>query len=394
MNATIDAGLKNRLNRIAVSLYFFIPGFVFGSWAGRIVFFKEKFNLSEEQLGFLLLALPVGSLSGLPFSGWAVKKFGSKKMITFASFGYPLMLLFIGFSQSVSMLATSLVIFGFMGNITNISNNTQAVGVENNYGRSIMSSFHGVWSLAGFASAGVSFLMVSLGFEPKIHFIIVAILVWGIMLYYNKNLLEQDINNFDSSEASEINKKKTGSLFTNKNIIVLGLIAFGCMCCEGTMFEWSAIYFKTIVQVPENLAIIGYASFMCTMAIGRFISDGIITKYGKKTVMRICGLLVAFGLTIAVSFPYFPTAMLGFFFVGFGVSSVVPTVYSIAGKTKNVNASIAMAAVSSIGFLGFVLGPPIIGFIAEASSLRWSFATIGLLGIMTSFLSQKIESNN
>jgi MFS family permease len=291
---------------------------------------------------------------------------------------YPILLIGIGYSNSIFQLASLLFLFGLFGNMMNISVNTQAVGVEHLYKRTIMASFHGVWSLAGFTGAAIGTLMIGLGISPLIHFIIIAVLTISISLIAQSKAIAKDDN-------------KTGSTFFAKPDMVLlklGLIAFCCMAAEGTMFDWSGVYFQKIVHAPTSLITIGYAAFMCSMAIGRFVGDKLVANFGKKRMLQASGIVIAIGLLIAVVFPSLIIATIGFLLVGFGVSSVVPLVYSQAGKSTKLSPGMALAAVSSIGFLGFLVGPPIIGFIAEAFGLQWSFTLIALLGLGTTLLAR------
>jgi len=157
------------------------------------------------------------------------------------------------------------------------------------------------------------------------------------------------------------------------------------------MFDWSVIYFKKVVLAPKEIMGLGYTAFMFTMATGRFIADSFSHRFGLKRTLQISGLLTATGLVIAVIFPYVYTALGGFLLVGFGVSSVVPLVYSAAGKSKTMSPGVAIAAVSTISFMGFLVGPPVIGFIAGALSLRASFTLIALMGICVSVFSTKAK---
>jgi MFS family permease len=172
----------------------------------------------------------------------------------------------------------------------------------------------------------------------------------------------------------------------DKSLMKLGVIAFCCMMCEGAMFDWSGIYFQKVVNAEKDLIGAGYTAFMSTMATGRFVADWVVGKLGFNRTIQISGLLIATGLGIAVAFPFIGTAIAGFFIVGFGVSSVVPLVYSEAGKSKLVSPGIALAAVSSIGFLGFLFGPPLIGVVAGLFSLRMSFLIIAIIGILVVLL--------
>ena len=164
------------------------------------------------------------------------------------------------------------------------------------------------------------------------------------------------------------------------------------MVCEGTMFDWSGVYFQKVVAVPKELTTLGYAAFMGTMASGRFISDFIVTRFGSRKVLEGSGILITTGLLLAVLFPTLIPATIGFLLVGFGVSSVIPLVYSAAGKSKTMSPGMALAAVSTIGFLGFLMGPPLIGLIAQAFSLRWSFSLIAILGFGTTLLAARVKT--
>jgi len=259
--------------------------------------------------------------------------------------------------------------------------NTQAVGVEGLYERSVMASFHGLWSLAGFSGALIGTFFVSQHLSPLIHFLVVIFLALGLVLFFFNNTLPHDTG-----------ARKTEKIFVrpDKKILLLGLIAFCTLLCEGAMADWSGIYFKTIVSAPAALITLGYVAFTSTMALGRFIGDSLVTKFGVKRMLQISGILITAGLLLSVFLPYLITATAGFLLVGFGVSSVVPIVYGVAGKSKTMSPGTALAAVSTIGFLGFLVGPPLIGFIAQAISLRWSFTLIGVLGFGTAILGSKL----
>lgn len=369
---------KPRIYRFAVAAFFFIAGISFASWASRIPDISRALNLHEGALGAVLFALPIGSMCSLPLSGWLVAKLGSRKVATISGLIYPTILICLGFSNTVPLLTITLFFFGLFGNMMNISVNTQAVGVEAMYNRSIMATFHGVWSLAGFTGAAVGTILISQGFDPYQHFIGIASVMICMALFSQKYILPYDQYHPDQPIFAK----------PDANLLKLGLIAFCCMAAEGTMFDWSGIYFQKVVQAPKNLTTLGYAAFMSTMAGGRFLGDRLVTRFGRKNILLGSGSVIATGLLTAVIFPSLVTATAGFLLVGVGVSSVVPVVYSEAGKSTTMSAGVALAAVSSIGFLGFLIGPPLIGFIAEWLGLQWSFALIALLGFGTTLLAR------
>ena len=371
-----NAIISSKANRMAVAGFFFIAGLSFASWASRIPDIKLRLQLNDAALGGVLFALPVGSMFSLPLAGWLVAKFGSKKIVTISLIGYPFVLLVIGVVATVWQLIATLFIFGLFGNLCNISINTQAVGVERLFNRSIMASFHGIWSLAGFTGAAIGTIIISFNISPLLHFIWITGISLVLMFSLARFALEKDTIHTNQP----IFAKPDGLLLR------LGLIAFSCMVCEGTMFDWSGVYFQKIVAVPKEFTTLGYAAFMGTMAGGRFVGDKMVMHFGPKKVLQGSGIVISVGLLLAVVFPFIVSATLGFLLVGFGVSSVIPLVYSAAGKSKTLSPGLALAAVSTIGFFGFLLGPPIIGFIAEATSLRWSFSLIAFIGFGTTIL--------
>jgi MFS family permease len=377
-----------RYYRIAVSTFYFIQGIIFASWASRIPDIQSRLNLSEGALGGVLFALPAGQLTAMMLSGYLVNKFGSKTTLSIGALLYPSGLLLLGSVQELWQLFGALFLFGMFGNLSNISVNTQAVGVERLYRRSIMASFHGLWSLAGFIGGVIATIMVSANISPLYHFIAVWIVAAILIISARKYVVPRD------AKPEIASGQKNRFVKPDAFIITLGLIAFACMICEGTMFDWTGIYFEKVVKAPKELTRLGYIAFMSTMAGGRFVSDAFVTRFGAKKILQVSGIIIVTGMLLAVAVPNIVFATLGFLLVGIGTSSVVPLVYSLAGRSRSIAPGIAMAMVSSIGFLGFLLGPPIIGFVAEASNLRISFALIAILGLGTTLLAKRLGALN
>ena len=367
--------------RVALGALFFFMGICFASWAARIPDIQSKFQLSEGQLGTLLLCLPIGSMVGLPIAGWSVHHYGSRIVILICSFAYALSLPLIGLAPNLWVIAPVLILFGMLGNIMNISLNTQALGLENQLGKSILASFHGVWSMAGFTGAGLGAGMIFLSFSPAAHYVVVALLSILMILLSQKFVIN---DKQAAGEEGGLVLRKPDSL-----LLRVGLISFLGMMAEGCMFDWSGVYFKKIVEAEPELVSLGYVCFMGAMAFGRFVTDKAINRYGKIPVLQISGILIFLGLLLAVLFPSLYTAALGFLLVGFGVASIVPVSYGIAGRSKLYSPSVALAMVSTLSFFGFLVGPPLIGFIAEAFNLQVSFALIAINGLgillLTSF---------
>jgi MFS family permease len=374
---------KKRI-RIAVAMVYFSMGLCFASWASRIPDIKTKLHLNDAMLGSILFALPVGQFLMMPFSGRLVTHFGSRKVILFALPFYTICLSNIGLVNAGWQLAIALFLFGLAGNLCNISINTQGVTTEKLYQRPIMASFHGGWSLAGFTGALIGLLMINLKVRPYWHFITVIIIVWFIIWINHPFLVK------GRSGAHNDGSKRRFFSRPDKILLQLGIIGFCSMASEGAMFDWSGVYFKDVVKAPQSLVILGYTSFMIMMATGRFVADYMTAKIGRKKLLQVCGVMISTGLFTSVLFPYLISCTFAFMLVGLGVSSIVPTVYSAAGRHTKVPAGIALATVSSVSFLGFLMGPPLIGYISEIAGLRYSFGVIGIFGMGISILVSRI----
>lgn len=371
-----------RKNRIAVGAIFFLHGLCFASWASRIPTIQETLQLSASTLGVVLFALPAGFFASLPFAGWLINLLGSRKVVTLSAALYILSLLSVGSSLTLIMLIISLIAFGFFANMLNISINTQAVFVERLFAKKLMASFHGLWSLAGFGGAAFGAWMMARHTSPFTHYIFIGIaflIVVPICAFY---LVDKD---------NAGNEKRPLFAVPDKALIGLGVIAFCSMMAEGAMFDWSGIYFAEVVNVSPELTGIGYTTFMIAMAGMRFVADAIASKFGLIRILQLSGTLTTAGLLLSVALPEFTTALAGFFLIGLGVSSVVPMVYSAAGKSRTMSAGTALTAVSSLGFMGLLIGPPLIGIIAEATNLRISFLALSLMSFLVVALSSRMS---
>lgn len=381
-NQTPSYAPKQKL-RLVVSAFFFFQGLSFATWASRIPDIKNALHLTDGALGSILLALPLGQMTMMLFSGQIVTHFSSKKVLMFAVILYSFGLTNMGLTQEPWQLAVALYFFGLSGNLCNISVNTQGLNVERLYGKSIMSSFHGVWSAAGVTGALIGFVMVHFQVSVYHHFWIVALIAWANVLFNAKKL------SLDAPHTHTVKKKIF--MKPERVLVQLGIIGFCCMAAEGAMFDWSGVYFRDVVKAKGALSIAGYASFMLMMASGRFLGDRVISSIGRKQTIQISGMLICFGLLLAVVFPYLIPSLIGFMMVGLGVSTIVPSVYSLAGTKASVPPSIALAMVSSVSYLGFLIGPPMIGYIAEIAGLRGSYAVIACMGVFISLFVSKLK---
>ena len=374
--------------RVATSLFFFGMGFCFSTWASRIPDIKSMLHLSEAALGTMLFALPVGQLIAMPISGKIVTKYGSRKISILGLLSYAICLPLLGAAKSEWQLAGGLFLFGFVSNFCTIAVNTQGVYTQQLFDKPIMGSFHGSWSLAGFFGALVGIMMLAFELSPLEHFSIALIFVILLISTNYKYII--------SAKSNQVKTQSNYSFFKNpdKTLLWLGVICFCGMASEGIMFDWSGVYFKEIIKAPGALAVLGYTTFMVSMASGRFLSDFLVHRFGIKKVLIISGLVISCGLYTAVLLPYLIPCTIAFMLVGFGVSNVVPIIFNIAGNNEKVPTGIALTIVSSISFLGFLIGPPMIGYIAELTSLKYSFAIVGVFGVLISLLVSRLKIFN
>lgn len=375
--------------RIAVFIFYFAQGICFSSWASRIPDIKNTFGLDDAAWGTILLMIPIGQICGMTLSGLLVSRLGSKRIFPIAIFGYVAMLLLIGLANTKYYLIINLIAFGFFGNFCNISVNTQAITLERMYGRSIMASFHGGWSAAGLIGASIGLLMSSLRVTPFVHFAIVAALVIAAVIL-NLRYLQEDVKHVKTKEEIASSKKNKPERF----LFLLGIVAFCGMAAEGAMSDWSGVYLQDVVGTSQRLAPLGLTTYMITMASGRFVVDKASARFGKKRIVQAGGCLIFLGLFLAVAFPNLIITIIAFMIIGFGTCSIVPTIYSIAGQKTKISTGMALTIVSSISFIGFLLGPPVIGYISNLTNLRYSYALIGLFGLCIVFLTSRLKVFN
>lgn len=357
--------------RIFLSAFFFLSGFVFASWASRIPTIKTAFNYNEAQLGTILLFMPISSLIGLPLSGWLVSRYDSRLPLTGGFILLSFAVLGIGFAHSTPMLIASISLLSFSFRILNISLNTQAIHLQKQFNRKINGSFHGLWSTGGIAGVGVCTVLVGLNVSIEWHLAVVALLTFLITLYGQRYLLRND-------RAATGNRLALGK--PDPYIVYLGLMVFFAAICEGGMFDWSGVFFKEVVNV--EIFTWGYLFFMICMALSRFASDAVVDRIGMSKTYIISAALIFIGIALPVLLPQFWPSLLGFCLVGFGTASIVPMTFTLAGYNKKYSPGMAISIIATYSIVGMLIGPPLIGYLAHAFNLRMSFITFALAGLM------------
>lgn len=378
--------LIRRKSRIANALFFFISGFGYAAWASRIPTIRTQFHLSDSMLGTLLFAMPIGLLCTLPLTNYLLGKYSSKKIMLLGSVFFNIVLCLTGFVTSVWQLFIILFCFGSSRNLLNISMNTQAVSVQKLYkDKSIITAFHGIWSIAGFSGAALGYILVSSGIGIQWHFPAVGLVMTLLTIHQYQ---------FALNEIPEPQKHKTLFSLPDKSVLNYAIIVFICMACENTMYDWSGVYFQKTMKASQTMATGAFALYMICMTMGRFAGDKIVNRIGVKKMLFYSATLLTSGFLLVVLLPYPVTGYIAFMMTGFGVSCISPLVFSIAGRSVKHNSASSLASISSISYLGFLAVPPAIGFISQVANIRVSFGIITLLAAFMVFLIYRIKDNS
>lgn len=362
--------LKSK-QRFFLSVFFFLSGFCFSTWASRIPTIKIFFDFNEAELGTVLLFMPISSLVGLPISGWLVSRYDSRVPLVFSFIFLTVSLSLIGFATTTIALIAAICLFSFNLRVLNISMNTQSITLQKQFDRNIVGSFHGLWSTGGIVGVGFSTILVAMKVSMSWHLVIVSVITLVATLVCYKFLIKND-------RVSTGNKLILGK--PDPFIIYLGMLVFLAATCEGGMFDWSGIYFKEVVNI--DLFTLGYLIFMISMALSRFASDRLVERFGMPKTYIFSASFIFIGIVMAIAFPTFWPSIVGFCLVGFGTAPIIPMTYMLAGTSRKYSAGMAISIIATYGIVGMLIGPPLIGYLAHAFNLRISFIALAILGIM------------
>lgn len=374
-----------RAARQALSMVFLVNGAVLATWVSRIPAIKAALTLSDGQLGLALLGMAVGALIAFPLTGWLASRFGSRLVTITAGALYCLVLPLLALAPSLLTLTLVLMLFGGFNGAMDVAMNANGVEVEERYGRRILSSLHGLFSLGGLIGAGLGALAAYVELAPLPHFGIATLVLALTLLLVGPRLLASPIK--PTSSSADASDHAPLFALPTKAVLGFGLIAFCAYISEGAMADWSAVYLRGSLGTSAAFAASGYAAFSLTMTITRLVGDALVTRLGPMRVVRFGGLLSGVGLGAALLLASPISTLLGFACVGLGMATIVPLVFSAAGRTAGVAPSTAIAAVATMGYSGLLAGPPLIGFLAEVVTLRVALGSVAVLGIMIALLS-------
>jgi len=373
-----------KMARRAVLAMFFANGALLANWLARIPQIQASLTLSEGELGLALMGMAVGVLIALTMVGGLIGRFGSRTVTTASGVLLCLLLPFLALMPNAIALWVSLFLYGGVMSLMDVAMNAQGVDVERALGRSVMSSFHAAFSIGGFAGAAIGASMAFLGIGPALHFLIAAAGFLLLILLAASALLP-------GSPAAEPDLGGPVFRLPARVLWPLGAVAFCSSVGEGAMADWSAVYLKSIVGSTDGVAALGFAAFSITMTGGRLLGDNLAMRFGGANLVRAGGICAAGGLLLAILLPQAAPVLLGFAAVGAGLSIVVPLTFSTAGNVPGLPSGVGIAGVATIGYAGFLAGPPAIGLLAEATSLRVAMLLVLLLVGSLVFTSQALR---
>ncbi|MFZ1559512.1 MAG: MFS transporter [Saprospiraceae bacterium] len=372
---------------LAVGSGFFLLGFLFGNWATLIPYIKSFYKLDDGILGLMLLCLPLGAMSFNPIAAILIQRFGFQKTTVFG-------MLFLSFAfvlpitiSTIILLPFTLIMAGMSMTLLNISVNTAATVIEKQYNINIMSTCHGMFSLGLMTGSLMRSFTFLFDIDEKIHMLIMAGMGLIITFFVGKTILS-----IHTLSRSTDDKPSKFRLVLPKGVLLSIVIISICInVTEGSITDWASVYMKDVVQTSPffiGWGLFGYSTFM---ALGRLFGDGIIPIFGKNNVLVYGAALALGGLLITIFLPFTWTAIAGFGLIGLGVSCGAPILYASAARYPGLPDSGGLAIMNTFAMGGFLMGPVVIGFISDLSSLSVAFGFVLFLALVWMFISRKVE---
>lgn len=369
-----------RRARFGVAVSFAANGLVFGTWAARIPQVREALGLSEATLGLALLSIAAGAVAAMPPAGGLIARYGSRNVTAVGSAVMAAGLAVAGFAPSLPVLIVGLACLGVGSGWQDVAMNAHGVEVERRHGRPVLSAFHGIFSLGGMLGAAVGGLAAGQNIPVAEHLAVAAFAVLWLAILAFAMMLRGRI---DRTTETPLFKRPPLAL------LGLGLLAFGTMLAEGSVADWSAVLMRGPLGADAVTAAFAFAAFSLLMTAGRFAGDRLVERFGPVRLTRWGAILSLLGFALALTIATPAAGIVGFALVGAGLSSTIPVIYRAAAHIPGTAPGTGIAAATTLGYLGFVVGPPLIGFAAAQIGLRVSLGSmIVLLALVAAFAQQ------
>jgi MFS family permease len=360
-----DIGAPPRAARAGVFGIFGLNGFLLSMWVVHIPTITDQTGISKATLGLLILVMAPGALAGMQVAGPLADRFGSKNLTTVAALLLSVTVLGPGFAHNVVQLAIALGLFGFANGALDVSMNAQAVYVERQYGRPILAAFHALFSCGGFVGALLG--SATLAADWNIRFTLALAGVIGLVgtVVSSRALLPRVVRD---------HAKSVGRPRTTRKVVLLGVLAFALLLSEGVANDWSALQMQDHLGSTDAVAALAFGAFSIAMTIGRFGADRVAGAFGPVAVLRFGTMIAAAGIALVMVAPWTPLNLLGWTLFGIGLAGGVPQIFTAAGNLSKESAGASMSRVFGIGYLGFLAGPSLIGWLTNVVSLTTAMA--------------------
>ncbi|WP_336749651.1 MFS transporter [Pantoea vagans] len=372
--------------RFSTRVIFFICGFATGAWAPLVPYAQQRLALDPSLFGSLLLCMGAGSLCSMSFSGYLAGKFGCQKMICMGVFVFCCALPILAIANTIQGMMLTMFFFGAGMGLTDVTMNIQGALIEQNSTKPLMSGFHGMYSVGGITGAAGGSFILTQGFSIFQMALTFTIMIVLLMLMSAKNFLTHA---FDSQ-----GEKPKAPIRLNLRIIIMALMSIICFLAEGSIMDWGGIWLTTLRNLNMEFAGWGYAIFGIAMSLMRLCGDRFIHLLGKTRVLMLSSACSVIGFTIPVVTSEWEMSLLGFFLVGVGAANVVPIITSLAANEKIMPPNLTVSIVSTFAYLGTLMGPALLGFIAHQSSLSTSFSVIACLMVLLILGTIKLNFKN
>ena len=361
--------------RWATTGVFVVNGAAIGTWVAQIPWIQERFDLSKSAMGLVIVGMAIAVILAFPIAGQAIVRHGSERIVWVGGIGVSLAVMLPVLAPHPLLVALGLFVLGASSATQDVAMNSHGVKVEKDLGKPIMSSLHAGWAFGGMAGAGLAAAFQALSVDPRISVAIASALLLCMLF-----VTASRIGHGSAAEGEDT----PGFTLPSRGVVLLAILALLVMVTEGAMADWGGLYLRQDLGASAALAALAYSFFTAGMTVGRVVGDWINHRIGAVALLRWGALLtgVPLGAMLLIGAP--AAALAGLFLVGLGVANGVPLMFSAAGRQPDTPPGPGIAAVSSMGSLGFLAGPPVIGFLADATSLPWALATL-ILGAIVVF---------
>lgn len=389
---------------LATGLTFSTDSLMFGSWVAYIPYVKTMLSLDDAQLGLALFGMPLGLLMMNPFSPAIIARWGLARTTTWATVA-----LMLSFALPVWMperwsLMAALALNGMVVALLNVAMNTCATNIERAENLNIMSTCHGMWSLGGMVGSGSSALLIAAGVEPRAHLTVLALLISAVALGWMRPILTTVPDGQTVVEPMPLDAglpdappaesgKGAGKKFTlpNRDLLLMIFIGIAVSMSEGVAFDWSGVYLRDALGAVPQVAALGFTFFSFTMMAMRFTGDVLIPRFGERKLLYFTALCSAAALLVIIAAPAPGAGLLGFLMLGGGVALGAPILFNAAARVPGLAPGAGLATYATFSFMGFLAGPPIIGWIGERHGLATGFVLVLALTLAATVAVRQVD---